>query len=119
MDVPGRMGPQGTRDAMLTIPSAANWRAYNKSVAQADLGMVWDGMESALESLDDEKRKMLCDRFDAYRELKAGQKQRPKGTKDDGISLADFNRKLSTEGAERNEAINAANRRFWDKSRSV
>jgi hypothetical protein len=101
-----------TRDAQLTIPSDSQWREYCASVAKGvDLGQVWSGVESMLDSLDDEKRQMLCDRFDAYKELKGRKKATGAldGTQDHDI----FGRR---ESVKLGQAINAANARAWGKS---
>jgi hypothetical protein len=103
-----------TRDAMLTIPTPEEWKAYNASVAKGvDLGQVWDGMESALEALDDDKRKAICDRFDAYRELKAGRKNRKAAGALDGTQ--DFDPFGRRESAKLGQEINDRNRAAWGK----
>jgi hypothetical protein len=102
-----------TRDALLTIPTAAEWAAYSRSVAKVDLGKVWDGFEASMEALDDKQREALMGRFDAYREIKAGQKQKP-NTKDSGASL-DHLDPAFVQGTETCQSINASNTAFWDK----
>ena len=104
------------RDALLTCPTEAELQASAASNGRVDLGMVWDGMQRAIEALLPEDQERIIDRFGAYRELRAGQKSKdkPSGTTD-GASLADFNRKLSAQGAERTTAINQANQSYWDR----
>jgi hypothetical protein len=104
-----------TKDALLTCPSDAEWRAYCASVAKGvDLGQVWNGMESALDALDDAKRQALCDRFDAYRELKDGKKRaKASGALDSGT--IDFDPLGRRESAKLGEEINRRNRELWGK----
>jgi hypothetical protein len=120
MDVPGRMAAAtraATSDALLTCPSDAEWRTYCASVAKGvDLGQVWNGMESALDALDDEKRKMICDRFDAYRELKDGKKRAKASGALDGTT--DFDPFGRHEAAKLGQEINARNRAAWGKPAS-
>lgn len=98
------------RDVLLTIPTAAEWRAYNESIAKADFVLIWDGTEAALGALDAKQRKMFYDRLDAHRELE-GKASDPL----DGESLADFNKRLAAEDAERAKSTNEANKSYWDE----
>jgi hypothetical protein len=102
-------------DAMLTIPTDAEWREYCKSVAQGvDLGQVWNGLESTLGALDADKRKAIYDRLDAHRELEDGQK-RQKATGSLDSSTQDYDIFGRRESAKIGQAINDANARAWNK----
>jgi hypothetical protein len=100
------------RDALLSCPTDAEWRAYSASVAQGtDLGMVWNGIESALDALDDDKRKMICDRFDAYKELKG--RKKAVGALDSGTQ--DFDPFGRRENAKLGDEINRRNKEAWNQ----
>jgi hypothetical protein len=104
-----------TRDALLSCPSDSEWREYCKSVAQGvDLGQVWNGIEASMDALDDDKRKAICDRFDAYRELKDGKKRQKASGALDGAA-PDYDIFGRRESAKIGEAINAAHARAWNK----
>jgi len=102
-----------TRDAMLTIPTPEEWKAYNASVAEGcDLGMVWDGTEAALRALSDEKRQAFYDRLDAHRELENG-KKRKKATGALDSSTQDFDPFGRHESARLGQELNSRNAEAW------
>jgi hypothetical protein len=100
------------RDALLTIPTPEQWKAYNASVAEGcDMGMIWDGTEAALRALSDEKRQAFYDRLDAHRELEAGKRKRAVGSLDGGTT--DFDPFGRHESAKLGRELNRRNREAW------
>jgi hypothetical protein len=106
-----------TKDVLLTCPTAAEWAAYAKSVAKVDLGQVWNGVEAQMEALDDDQRKALCDRFDAYRELKAGDAGKEKRKKATGAldGEPDYDILGRRESGKFGEEMNARARALWNQ----
>jgi hypothetical protein len=103
------------RDALLTIPTPEEWKAYNASVAQGcDMAMIWDGTEAALGALSDENRQAFYDRLDAHRELENGRKRKKATGALDGTTM-DFDIFGRRESAKIGQAINDANARAWNQ----
>ena len=97
---------RGTRDTILTPPTAAEWAAiYAKNAGKTDLGTVWDGLiKPVLDALDPDDREKTLKQID-----RAYGKTRDSAS----ATLADFK-----EGAaELNRTVNQQNKNFWDKRR--
>ena len=109
-----------TKDVLLTCPTTEEWAQYAKSVAKVDMGQVWNGVEAQLEALDDDQRQALCDRFDAYRELKAGDAAKEKRKKAHGAldSTPDFDILGRRESGKFGEEMNARAREFWNQGKT-